>query len=282
VAQTSHVLASAKAQNGVLLEVRHGDLCRERVDAIVNAANERMMHGAGVARAIADAAGGGIVDRESAEWIRSNGLLVTGRMAAITSAGALPCKCVVHVTGPTQERDAPLLRSAVMAALNKAEEAECESIALPAISSGIFGFPLPLCAKILVECGMEFARGGPRFLRRIAYTNIDIKTATAMQKALEDYRPDEPGAARAAVGQGGRGHFRPPGGQVVAGGGSARAPVHGATCSVHGCDRVSWNGQPREECCRTCAISQGREHGPTCDTNHRARLHLHERLPWYT
>ena len=85
-----------------------------------------------------------------------------------------------------------------MAALNKAEEANCESIALPAISSGIFGFPLPLCAKILVECGMEFARGGPRFVRRIAYTNIDIKTATAMQKALEDYRPDEPGAAGAA------------------------------------------------------------------------------------
>ena len=180
------------------MEVRHGDLCREGVDAIVNAANERMMHGAGVARAIADAAGGGIVDRESAEWIRSNGLLVTGRVAAITSAGALPCKWVVHVTGPTQERDAPLLRSAVMAALNKAEEANCESIALPAISSGIFGFPLPLCAKILVECGMEFARGGPRFVRRIAYTNIDIKTATALQKALEDYRPDEPGAAGAA------------------------------------------------------------------------------------
>ena len=167
------------------------------MDVIVNAANEKMHHDAGVAKAIADAAGGGVVQRESDEWITRHGLVVTGKVAAVTSAGALPCKCVVHVTGPKHERDQHLLRSAVRLALDKADELKCNSIALPAISSGIFGFPLRLCAKILIECGEEFARDGPKFVRRIAYTNIDMKTAGALHKALEEYGPQQERAGAA-------------------------------------------------------------------------------------
>jgi O-acetyl-ADP-ribose deacetylase (regulator of RNase III) len=231
-------------------EFRHGDLCKEEVGAIVNAANEFLSHGGGVAKSIATAAGcDGIVDKESAEWVAKNGPVLTGRGAAITSAGALPCKFVVHVAGPiwrkpveneievrgeiisvengvatlmapecgtitcrrhtlasgyvpqegdraracvSKPRPAPpggktkagsggysvryiagtkheishsdeeLLQGAVLAALRKADEAKCESVALPAISSGIFGFPLALCAQILVECGVAFAKEGPK------------------------------------------------------------------------------------------------------------------------
>ena len=67
----SVVLATAD-QNGVLLEVRHGDICSEQVSAIVNPANEAMRHRGGVAKVIADKAGGGIVQRESDEWISRN------------------------------------------------------------------------------------------------------------------------------------------------------------------------------------------------------------------
>ena len=84
-------------------------------------------------------------------------------------------------------------------ALNKAEEVECDSIALPAISSGIFGFPLHLCAEILIECGKEFARTGPKFVRRIAYTNIDEKTASAFQKALGAHGPESSKTATAHI-----------------------------------------------------------------------------------
>ena len=84
--------------HGVLLEARHGDLCKEEVGAIVNAANEQLRHGGGVARAIADQAGrGGVMSppAESAAWIAKHGPVTTGRAAAITSAGDLPAKFVV-------------------------------------------------------------------------------------------------------------------------------------------------------------------------------------------
>ena len=123
------------------------------------------------------------------------GRVTTGLVAAITSAGKLPCKHVIHVTGPTKEVDAHLLQSAVLLALGRAEHMGCQSVALPAISSGIFGFPLPLCAKILVQCGYEFANKRPRFVKRIVFVNIDIKTATALKIALEDAKKSSGGAA---------------------------------------------------------------------------------------
>jgi len=247
----SVVLATAE-QNGVLLEVRHGDICSEQVSAIVNPANEAMRHRGGVAKVIADKAGGGIVQRESDEWISRHGPLTTGERVAVTSAGALPCTYVVHVAGPVHkaacnvsgctrvtwngmagqqccrsclssggarhgpecervvqahgsagavlERNGNLLRSAVLLALGKAEEVQCTAIALPAISSGIFGFPLDRCAQILVECGREFAGRSPRFLRRIAFTNIDQQTAGAFRDALEAAVAAAAAAAAAAAG----------------------------------------------------------------------------------
>ncbi len=96
---TSRALLQVRARHtvgGVLLEARHGDLCKEEVGAIVNAANEQLRHGGGVARAIADQAGcGGVVHTESAAWVQKHGPVATGRAAAITSAGDLPAKFVV-------------------------------------------------------------------------------------------------------------------------------------------------------------------------------------------
>ena len=168
------------------------------------------------------------------------GRVKTGLVAAVTSAGQLPCKHVIHVTGPTKEVDAPLLRRAVLLALEKAEEIRCDSIALPAISSGIFGFPLALCAEILVDCFYVFASNRPAFVKRIVFVNIDIETATAMKSALEAAKRSSWGAA------------------------TTTCPA--STCTVAGCHRESWNGAPNQECCRTCKASLGRKHGLDCET----------------
>ena len=93
---------------------------------------------------------------------------------------------VIHVTGPrgSNPRREQLLRGAVMLALRQAEELHCESVALPAISSGIFGYPLDECTRVIAQCGVEFARTNPRAVRRILLVNIDRPTATAMTTAL--------------------------------------------------------------------------------------------------
>ena len=134
-----------------VIRIVQGDLTAEAVDAIVNAANERLAHGGGVAGAISRA-GGPIVQRESDAWVREHGPVPTGS-AAITGAGALPCRYVIHAVGPVwgsgdEERK---LASAVQSALDLADENDLRSVSMPGISSGIFGFPKPLCAEVMLR-----------------------------------------------------------------------------------------------------------------------------------
>ncbi|HEX2029108.1 MAG TPA: macro domain-containing protein [Nitriliruptorales bacterium] len=121
-----------------------GDLTREDVDAIVNAANERLEHGGGVAAAIVRA-GGPAIQEESDRWVEEHGALEPGT-AAVTSGGDLSARWVVHVAGPVYDRhDADenerLLRTAVRAALDAAASEGARSVALPAISAGVYGYP---------------------------------------------------------------------------------------------------------------------------------------------
>ena len=118
-----------------------GDLTEERVDAIVNAANSRLQHGGGVAGAIARR-GGAQIQAESDAWVRAHGEVAHDR-PAVTGAGRLDCKAVIHAVGPVwgEGGEDAKLRAAVLGALGAAEERGFGSIALPAISTGIFGFP---------------------------------------------------------------------------------------------------------------------------------------------
>ena len=93
------VKAEFATECGVILAACMGDLCQETSDAIVNAANEELKHGGGLAAAISRAAGP-TVQEESDAWVKKNGLVLTGLKAAYTGAGKLPCKHVVHVAGP--------------------------------------------------------------------------------------------------------------------------------------------------------------------------------------
>lgn len=175
------LITSQALPTGQTLSLIHGDITEERVDAIVNAANEHLAHGGGVAGAIARR-GGPQIQRESGEWVRAHGPVRTGA-AAITGAGRLPAKHVIHAVGPVwsgaehAERDDALLRSAVTSALRLAHEKGLTSIALPAISTGIFGFPKERGAQVIVQAAVDFCAAHPgSTVREIHFTLIDLPT----------------------------------------------------------------------------------------------------------
>lgn len=138
--------------NDKTLRLVRGDITERDVDAIVNAANSHLQHGGGVAGAIVRK-GGMIIQQES----NAIGFVPVGK-AAITTAGSLPSHFVIHAVGPRMgEGDEDnKLKSAVKSSLELASEKGLASISMPAISSGIFGFPKDRCAKILVNTSKDF------------------------------------------------------------------------------------------------------------------------------
>ncbi len=129
-----------------------GDLTLQDVDAIVNAANTNLQHGGGVAAAIVRA-GGLVIQQQSDEWTRRNGPVATGK-AAVTTAGTMPARHVIHVAGPVYkpgEDNEGLLRAAVGGALDAAVEIGAGSVAIPAISAGVYGYPLVEATAVLTD-----------------------------------------------------------------------------------------------------------------------------------
>jgi len=144
-----------------LIELVQGDITEMDTDAIVNAANEQLMHGGGVAGAIARK-GGPTIQQESREWVRRHGKVETGS-AAITSGGNLKADKVIHAVGPVYDhrdpgRCADSLASAVRSALELADAHGLESITLPAISTGIFGYPVEEAAEVMLEAALSYAQ----------------------------------------------------------------------------------------------------------------------------
>ncbi len=135
------------------LEILRGDITAQQVDAIVNAANARLMHGGGVAGAIARKAGPTLWE-ESRAWVTRHGL-VSAAAPAHTTGGNLPCRYVIHAVGPvwrggTHGED-QTLQTAVTASLQRAADLGLRSLALPAISTGIFGFPMERAARLILS-----------------------------------------------------------------------------------------------------------------------------------
>src|SRR5437870_12571648 len=129
--------------DGRSLRIIEGDITDQEVDAIVNAANEMLAHGGGVAGAIARK-GGPEITSESRRWVEEHGRVPTGS-AAITGGSALKARYVIHTVGPVWQGgsryEERLLASADRSALKLADERGLASIALPAISTGMFGYP---------------------------------------------------------------------------------------------------------------------------------------------
>jgi O-acetyl-ADP-ribose deacetylase (regulator of RNase III) len=168
------VIAEHPLPSGQILRLIHGDLTEERVDAIVNAANAQLVHGGGVAGAIARR-GGEAIQAESDAWVRANGLASHER-PALTGAGHLPCRYVIHAVGPVWgegDEDAKLRQ-------------QLRSIALPAISTGIFGFPKARGARLILEAVLEFASAHPdTSIDEIRITLIDQASVSVFAEEFE-------------------------------------------------------------------------------------------------
>ncbi len=167
------------------LRLVQGDITERDVDAIVNAANSQLQHGGGVAGAIVKK--GGYVIQDESDRI---GYTPVGT-AVITSAGKLPAKFVIHTVGPQMgegDEDSKL-KSAVLSSLTLASEKGLKSISMPAISSGIFGFPKDRCANILVNKSAGYLRDNPKTsLEIVEFCVFDDNTKDHFKREFEKLR----------------------------------------------------------------------------------------------
>ena len=171
---------SIKSGNGTI-NIIQGDITDMVTDAIVNAANERLILGAGVAGAIKRKGGQSIQE----ECNRIGGSYVGG--AVITGAGDLPTEYVIHAVGPRmgEGNEDKKLRNAVINTLKLAETHKLESISFPAISTGIFGFPLDRCALIMIKETMNFLKKS-QFVKEVFFVLWDNQAYSIFLKTLKE------------------------------------------------------------------------------------------------
>lgn len=187
----STLLAEGSYRGGQTVQIVRSDITLEKVDAIVNAANAQLQHGGGVAGAILQR-GGAIIQQESDAWIRVHGLVPHAR-PAWTSGGALPARYVIHAVGPVwgEGDEEAKLAAAVAGCLRVAGELGCTSIAIPAISTGIFGFPIDLAAKIILETIENYFNASQSSLKLIKLVLYDSDNVALFLKAWRRMQ-DEP------------------------------------------------------------------------------------------
>jgi O-acetyl-ADP-ribose deacetylase (regulator of RNase III) len=159
------------------LEVAEGDITSLEVDAIANAANNHLWMGSGVAGAI-KRAGGEEIEREAV----AQGPIEVGDAVA-TGAGRLTARWVIHgaVMGQDLRTDAELVRRTTGSCLRVADELGAVSLALPAFGTGVGGFPLDECARIMVEAVHAY---DPRSLRRVVFAVFGAEARRAFEAGL--------------------------------------------------------------------------------------------------
>ncbi|XP_029140550.1 protein mono-ADP-ribosyltransferase PARP14 [Protobothrops mucrosquamatus] len=186
-----HLQTKVDLKNGVVIQVCMGDLTRYQADVVVNASNEALKHIGGLANALLKAAGPQLQD-ECDGLIQKHGELKPG-CAVITGAWNLPCKQVIHAVGPrwtsaNKENCIQLLKKAVRESLKLAEKFSHRSIAIPAISSGIFGFPIKECTHSILtaikETLEQFSENSS--LKQICLVDTTPKTVQAFSDALRE------------------------------------------------------------------------------------------------
>jgi len=181
----STILTEQKLASNQIIQIVQGDITIEEVDAIVNAANEHLQHGGGVAWAISKK-GGPAIQKESDEWIRQHGP-VPHSHPAWTSGGLLPAKYVIHAVGPVwgDGDEDKKLSDAVTGSLRVADELKCSSIALPAISTGIFGFPKDRAAGIIFSAIEKYFESNPSNLKVVKLVLFDQSTVDVFIKSWQ-------------------------------------------------------------------------------------------------
>ncbi|XP_058151669.1 protein mono-ADP-ribosyltransferase PARP14 isoform X1 [Dasypus novemcinctus] len=191
--------SQAELAPGVWLTVQQGDLTRFPAEVVVNAANEELRLSGGLAAALSKAAGPEL-QADCDQIVKRKGTIRPGN-ATISKAGRLPYHHVIHAVGPQWKKEEAgrcerLLKKVVEESLDLAEEHKYKSIAIPAISSGVFGFPLPQCVKTIVLAikeNFQYHKGG-RTLKNVYLVDSAEKTVEAFVDAVKtlfkDAQPD--------------------------------------------------------------------------------------------
>jgi O-acetyl-ADP-ribose deacetylase len=203
----NNLLIETLLPTGQTIQLVQGDITAEQTDAIVNAANKYLQHGSGVAGAILHR-GGPVIQQESDAWVQSHGP-VSHAEPAWTSGGDLSCRVVIHAVGPvwgdrlrtvsgyqaksaggdghsTSTSEDAILAAAVCGSLRVADQQGLASIAFPAISTGIFGFPKERAADVMLGAIRKYF-GGPSNLKLVRLVLFDNLTIAAFETAWHDH-----------------------------------------------------------------------------------------------
>jgi len=170
------------------LELIQGDITKAEVDAIVNAANEKLIGGGGVDGAIRRGGGAEVV-KECDEIRARQGGCPTGT-AVITTGGNLPAQYIIHTVGPIwsggDADEATLLASCYKESLQLATENEVKSIAFPSISTGVYGYPTEKAAAVALETIRDLAESNAAMPELIQFVLFDDATYGCYSDALSD------------------------------------------------------------------------------------------------
>ncbi len=170
------------------LTLKKGDITKEEVDAIVNAANPSLMGGGGVDGAIHRAGGPAIFEecRKIAEEI--GGRLPRGE-AVITTGGELPAKYVIHTAGPIwaggDKGEPETLRKCYVNSLKLALERGLKTVSFPSISTGVYGYPVDKAARVALQAVIDFLKENEG-IQEVRFVLFDERTYEAYEKALSD------------------------------------------------------------------------------------------------
>ncbi|XP_046902166.1 protein mono-ADP-ribosyltransferase PARP9 isoform X3 [Hypomesus transpacificus] len=199
---------STQLPKGMTVSVWKDDLTTHQADAVVNAANERLSHGGGLALALSDA-GGPNIQRESDRYVQSKGKVFAGE-AAVTTAGKLNYQKIIHAVGPCLQsshtthdvvRATPILKDAIKNILRLMEKENLQSVAIPAISSGLFNFPLRVCADTIVKTLSEHDQRSKGRPLEIHLVNNDEPSVKEMERACREFLPQTQQATSSAAGR---------------------------------------------------------------------------------
>ena len=186
----SSLLKTVIIENGVQLSVRHGDITLEEVDAIVNNANAHLINDDGLALNILERGGPKIKSECEDIMLRFGNPIPTGNVVA-TSGGDMPCKKVIHAVGPIYSRkgfECPLLlKRTIGNSLRLANLMKMESIAIPALCTGLYRFPATIVSRLLFEEILHFNRhDNKHILKDIRLVDISESRSKIMAKEFEN------------------------------------------------------------------------------------------------
>jgi O-acetyl-ADP-ribose deacetylase (regulator of RNase III) len=182
----NEILRTKLLPSGHTLQLIQGDITLAAVDGIVNPANQSLSHGGGLAGLISQKAGPDL-QAESDAWIRENGP-VSHQRPAYTGAGNLPYQHIIHAVGPVwgSGDEKNKLYDAVKGSLHVADQLGLKSLALPAISTGIFGYPMDNAAIVILNALLEtISECSFEALRTILLVLFDNQTAKIFQTAWD-------------------------------------------------------------------------------------------------